>query len=118
MDAKKDDALDNLRCEARTSIKVLSRGSAPKLKGRRSFIRHMTSFGAGLAGSAVLRATAESPSSPESPSKTRPATSRCAHSAVTASNGSTVAETTTGKIRGYRRNGVYTFKGLPYGAST
>ena len=65
-----------------------------------------------------MRATAESRSSPESPSKTRPAESGCAHSAVTASDASTVAETTTGKIRGFRRNGVYTFKGLPYGAST
>jgi para-nitrobenzyl esterase len=30
----------------------------------------------------------------------------------------TVAETTSGKIRGFRRNGVYIFKGVPYGAST
>jgi para-nitrobenzyl esterase len=118
MGAKKDHVLDNLRCQERTSIKVLSRGSAPKLNGRRSFIRHMTSFGAGLAGSVILRATAESRSSLESPSKTRPETSGCAHSPVTASDASTVAETTIGKIRGFRRNGVYTFKGLPYGAST
>src|SRR5437667_11506397 len=118
MGAKKDHALDNLRCEARTSTKALSRGSAPELKGRRSFIRHMTSFGTALAGSVILRATAESRSSPESPLKTRLATSGCARSAVTASDASTVAETTTGKIRGFRRNGVYTFKGLPYGAST
>ena len=118
MGAKKDHALDNLRCEARTSTKALSRGSAPELKGRRSFIRHMTSFGTALAGSVILRATAESRSGPESPSTTRPATGSCARSAVTASDASTVAETTTGKIRGFRRNGVYTFRGLPYGAST
>ena len=118
MGAKKDHALDNLRCEARPSTKLLSRGSEPELKDRRSFIRHTASFGAGLAGSVILRATAESRSGPESPPTTRLATSGCARSAVTASDASTVAETTTGKIRGFRRNGVYTFKGLPYGAST
>ena len=114
MSAKKDDALDNLRCEARTSTKLLSRGSEPELKDRRSFIRHTASFGAGLAGSVILRATAES----RRPSTTSPETGSCARSAVTASDASTVAETTTGKIRGFRRKGIYTFKGLPYGAST
>ena len=96
MGAKKDHALDNLRCEARPSTKLLSRGSEPELKDRRSFIRHTASFGAGLAGSVILRATAESRSGPESPSTTRLATRGCARSAVTASDASTVAETTTG----------------------
>src|SRR5690348_7021998 len=77
MNAKKDHALDNLRREVLTSTKVLSRGSGPELKGRRSFIRHMTSLGAGLAGSVILRATAESRSRPESPLKTKLATGSC-----------------------------------------
>jgi para-nitrobenzyl esterase len=110
--------LDKLRCEAPTSKELLSRGSEPELKERRSFIRHMATFGAGLAGSVILRTTAESRASPESPSKTRLATGSYARSAVTASDASTAAETTTGKIRGFRRNGVYIFKGVPYGAST
>ena len=29
-----------------------------------------------------------------------------------------IVETKYGKIRGYRRNGIYTYKGIPYGAST
>jgi para-nitrobenzyl esterase len=29
-----------------------------------------------------------------------------------------IVETLYGKVRGYRRNGIYTYKGIPYGAST
>ena len=37
---------------------------------------------------------------------------------MVASDEATVVETSAGKIRGFRRNGIYTFKGVPYGAST
>ncbi|HYK50179.1 MAG TPA: carboxylesterase family protein, partial [Terriglobales bacterium] len=60
--------------------------------------------------------SAEAQHKPEASPKAFAATS-CGNSRVIASD-KTVAETTAGKIRGFRRNGVYIFKGVPYGAST
>ncbi|WP_163718525.1 carboxylesterase/lipase family protein [Mangrovibacterium lignilyticum] len=37
---------------------------------------------------------------------------------VEISENGAIVETKFGKIRGYRRNGIYTYKGIPYGAST
>ena len=37
---------------------------------------------------------------------------------IVASNETNIVETSNGKIRGYARNGIHTFKGIPFGAST
>jgi para-nitrobenzyl esterase len=111
--------LDNPRCEAGTTLKkLLNRESGSAFKERRSFIVGMATLGAGLAGSVTLGATAVSVPMLDSPSRTKVATGGCDRGLVIASDAATVAETTAGQIRGFRRNGVYTFKGVPYGAST
>src|SRR6266705_7034319 len=98
--------------------KKLNHESAPASEGRRSFIGGMATLGAGLAGSVILPATAIAQRMPEAAPKTKSTASGCGSSMVIASDAATVAETNSGKIRGFKRNGVYIFKGVPYGAST
>jgi para-nitrobenzyl esterase len=98
--------------------KKLDHESASASNGRRFFIGGMATLGAGLASSVILPAAAIAQPQGEGPWKTKSTANDCGSSRVIASDAATVAETITGKIRGFRRNGVYIFKGVPYGAST
>jgi hypothetical protein len=87
-------------------------------KERRALIGGLASIGVGLAGLLIAPANIRALSSGAAPSSSKLAAVPCGRSTVIASDSETVAETDAGKIRGYKRNGIYIFKGVPYGAST
>jgi len=71
-----------------------------------------------LAGSATAKAILPALSPAAASPISEPPAAPCGPGKVIASDAATLAETSAGKIRGFQKNGVYIFKGVPYGAST
>ena len=86
--------------------------------GRRAFLSGMAASCAGAVGATIAPASLLGLSDPAALSNSQPAAVMCGRARVIASDEATVVETNVGKIRGFQRNGVYIFKGVPYGAST
>ena len=68
----------------------------------------------GVVGGAALGATLPSPSD-ASPA---PATQAVPASGVRVATPNDIVDTTSGRVRGFTRNGVYIFRGIPYGDTT
>jgi len=60
--------------------------------------------------------TAVAAAAPEKANATKP--TPAGKPTIVASDEDAIAETATGKVRGYIRNGIYTYKGIPYGETT
>jgi para-nitrobenzyl esterase len=103
--------------EKRTDSMISQHHSKPTID-RRALLGSMATLGAGIAGSMIAPQKLHAVSATDSHKTQENSAAPCGRSKVVASDAATVVETRAGKIRGFERNGIYIFKGVPYGAST
>jgi len=101
----------------REAARASSHRSARSLD-RRSLLQSIAT----LAGTSVLPALAAQTAAAQTGAKTAansvPPPLGTANTIVRASNSNAIVETTAGKVRGFTRNGINTFLGIPYAATT
>ncbi len=84
----------------------------PPRFGRRTWMKGAAALTSGAAASALL------PTSSSAETKTTRIVASACETIITASAAKGIVETTAGKVRGFARNGIHTFKGIPYAGTT
>lgn len=92
---------------------ALPSSSAVSGMDRRQWIKNATTMAGASAAGAALAAAGCAPAAPDAP-----ATSTTSAAPSVATPESAIVTTHAGRVRGFTRNGVYVFKGIPYGDTT